>query len=504
MTTDTLRLDEDFNSIITEEKINPSTHVNTFKNASRYKHNDIVYIPEFKLIQEHIVYIKPIPKRYSNITGTAHFKEIKDFFLTFNLLQQYLTPHSEDKSLIALDRRYIMKALGNRVHNGNNTFFSKCFKLEIKGEPGIYTSGYSITNKGLELIGKQSKIVHIDKIDDIIISIINKKYYENDIKNVKNISLKEAPKIVNNSYIEIPEENIKMLDILDNSFINIVNNIKRNYIGGKLYYNKSTKPYGRTYSYIHNIKKEARDILFQGMTELDLESAAPSILLKVYKGDKELKFMNEYVKNKQNTRDKLGKELSLGPEDIKHLLQVITFSEKIPTVKQLNYFKALKEYPEAIGNEFLIGLSKDFRTIDEYLKENISDKDYKTIKDFKGKVSKIDIRVFTFQNIESRIMQRIQSMIGENTFHLHDAVYSYDINEDEMTNIEEYMKKIGLTLSKDILVYKKYIDEFKNSKTVIKSEKRLNEYINLCNLKNKRGHIKGKTSNTHMCPIYKI
>lgn len=457
MTTDILQLDRNYNSIIQEEKINPFTREIIYKNNKRYKHNDIQYIPNLEIIQEAMLYINPLPKRYTDITGTKRFKEIKDFFLTFNLLQQYLAPHSEDKSLVALDRRYIMKALGNRVHNRINKFFCTYFKLEIKGKEGEYTSGYSITEKGLKHTGKKAiaKVVHKDKLDNIIISIINNNYKEEEIVNIDNIKIEDAVKIVNNASIEIPEENIKMLSILDSSFDNTVRNIRKNYIDGRLYYNKSVKPYGRTYSGIHNMKKEARKILFQGFTEFDINSAAQSILARVYKGNKEIPYMLEYINNKDDIRKEISKDLNISIKETKLLLQAITFSDRIPTIKQINRFKIFKKYPKALNNDFIKGLSNDFKTIDKYLRKTISKEDYKIIKDFKGRVTNVDIRVFTFQNIESKIMKRVQDLIDGESFHLHDAVYVKEVSDEERSKISKFMSDLGMFLSEDILVYRK-------------------------------------------------
>jgi len=65
MTTDLLSLDSNFNAIIEETKIYADYAERTiYKNANRYKHNDIVYIPQFNSIKNIIKKLPEFPKRY--------------------------------------------------------------------------------------------------------------------------------------------------------------------------------------------------------------------------------------------------------------------------------------------------------------------------------------------------------------------------------------------------------------------------------------------------------
>lgn len=90
MTTDTLTLDSNYNSIITEERIRPNDPNNIiYKNAFRFKHNDIVFLPSKDEILKTLETLPEFPKVYRNVKGTKRFKEMKDFLLTYNLLQQY-------------------------------------------------------------------------------------------------------------------------------------------------------------------------------------------------------------------------------------------------------------------------------------------------------------------------------------------------------------------------------------------------------------------------------
>jgi len=502
MTTTTLKLDSNYNSIITEEKIrlnNPEDSI--YKNANRFKHNDIVFLPSKDEINEILVSISKFPLRFKNVAGTKRFKEMKDYLLTYNLLQQYFSSHSEDKSLIALDSRYLGKALGSRFLNNQNSFFKLFFKLEIKGKKGNYTSGFSILKS--EKIGVYSKVIHKNKLDSVILSILDNTYNEENIND--SISIKNIAEIINDSFITIPEENIKLLDIFKGTkYEHKINLIISNYKNGKLYYNKDYKPYGRNYSYIHSLPREVRTALFDGFTELDLGSAAQTILLRKAQNkiDDELFYITDYVNNKNEVRQKISLDLGLNMTEVKELIQIVTFNSNIPSESQINFFKSFKKYKQCLNNEFINGLSKDLSTIDKYLASNISDEDKKIIKDFKGRITNIDIRVQTFQSIESKIMKRIQSMLSEESFHLHDAVYVKNIKENEIEEINKYALKNEIIINNIILVFKKYriLQEFKNSDINIKSQQKLEEYIDFCLEQNIGNKIISETEHHHILP----
>ena len=461
MTNDTLQLDSNFNAIITEEKIRlNNTEDSIYKNTNRFKHNDIVYIPSIIEIDKILVSISEFPLRYKNITGTKRFKELKDYLLTYNLLQQYFSSHSEDKSLIALDSRYLSKALGSRYNNNQNKFFNEFFKLEIKGKKGNYTSGFSMTDEAINNIGNYKKIIHTDKLDNIIKDILLGEYIENKIVNINNsISLNKIEEEIFNSSILIPEDNIDLINSMDNvKYKRVITNINNNYKNGRLYFNKDYKPYGRNYSYIHSLPREVRKNLFDGFTELDLSSAAQTILLRLTENkikDK-LAFITDYVNNKDEVRQKLMQELKLNMNEVKELIQIVTFNSRVPSISQLAYFKSYKKFEDCITNNFILGLSKDLKIIDEYLLEILSNEDKEIIKKHKGNIKAIDVRVFTFQNTESKIMEKIQSILKRESFHLHDAVYVKDLSNDELNEILKYSKKIRININNITLVSKKY------------------------------------------------
>lgn len=536
MTTDILTLDSNWNSIITQEKKRLDNTI--YKNSKVFKHNDIIFLPSITEINKILVNISKFPLRYKNIEGTKRFKEIKDYILIYNLLQQYLSPHSEDKSLIALDSRYISKALGSRFHNNKNKFFKSYFDLKIKGIKGRFTSGFSLKEEAKKNVGTYAKVIHKEKLDNIVKLILLGEYNEDLIVNVNTeYTLENIKEAIFNSSIKIPKENIMLVnEFTDDKYSHIIKNINNNYKNGRLYYNKNHKPYGRNYSYIHTLPREIRNALFNGFTELDLSSAAQTILLRTVQRELpyELPYITEYVNNKDEVRKKLCLELEISMNEVKELIQIVTFNTRVPKEKQVHFFKSFKKYKQSINNPFIKGLSKDLSIIDEHLTEKLSNENRKTIQDFKGRVTKIDIRVHTFQSIESKIMERIQLMLSSESFHLHDAVYVKDIEGDELDNIKKYTQKNGLLLNNITLVSKKYTQEnglllgnitlvskkykkykqklnenevsrekilqaFSSSKIKIKSQEKLEVYIDYC-VQNNEENSDTYTEKHHILP----
>lgn len=215
-------------------------------------------------------------------------------------------------------------------------------------------------------------------------------------------------------------------------------------------------------------------------------------------------YLTYYVEHKDEVRERLARDLEITTPEVKELIQIVTFNSSVPSKKQLHFFKSFSKYKQCLGNRFIIGLSRDLSTIDKYLRNNLSDTDRNTIKDFKGKVTNIDIRVQTFQSIESNIMQTIQSMLSDESFHLHDAIYVKDVKAAESTRIQEYSEKNQIIINNTTLVFREYkiLQEFidPNKNTQIKSKEKLKEYIDFC-LSNDLGHkIKGETELHHILP----
>jgi len=500
MTTDILQLDENYNALIQEMKISHNSEDTIYKNSSRYKHSDIVFIPSFVSIQKIIMNLPTLPKRYNDIKGTERFKTLKDYILTFNLLQQYFSPHSVDKKLIALDNRYIEKSLTSRYRNNKNKFFDNYFKLEIKGVKGQYTSGFSLTDEAVKEIGSYSIVIHKDKLDSNIIKFLNGDF--NDTETI--IKKEELLELTNDSYIEIPNRNIEIVKTFNNIYSQ---RIVSNYKDGKLYYSKNIKDYGRTYSYLHNIPREIRNELFVGFTEIDLESAAQAILYRlVYNKINNLSYLEEYISNKTSVRNRISKDLDYSLGEVKRLIQVVTFSNGIPSKAQLPLKPSYKGIEKGIEHDFIKGLSKDLSKVDEILKLDLLDFEKEILIKRNGSLKNIDIRCYKFQSIESKLMAKIQSLLLKNSFHLHDAVYVKNISEEEIFKIEKYLKKFQINTSYTILDSKKYIEEFKNSSIKIKSEDKLLEYINFCinNDKSKKVLDKNgysRSSHHHILPV---
>ena len=445
MTTDLISLDSNFNAIIEETKIYADYAERTiYKNANRYKHNDIVYIPQFNSIKNIIKELPEFPKRYKKIEGTERFKVLKDYILTFNLLQQYFSPHEENKTLIALDNRYIEKSIGSRYRNGKNLFFDKYFNLEIKGIKGLYTSGYSLTEEGKRDINNYSIVINKNKLDITIEKFLKKEF--NEYSKIKTlIPRKEISKVINDSYIKIPQENMDIIKTYNNIYSNT---LLKNYSEGKLYFTKNVKDYGRTYSFIHNIPREMRNELFANFIEIDLESAAQAILYSLSnKENDELKYIKYYIDNKQEVREKLSKDLGISIKEVKRLIQVITFSENIPSKKQLPFRISFKGLENSIENAFINGLSTDLKKIDKILKNNLTNDEKEVLIKRNGKLTNIDIRCFKFQMVESKLMGKIQSILKNESFHLHDAVYVKEVSDEELIEIKEYLKKFDIHIS---------------------------------------------------------
>ena len=467
---DRATLDDNYKLLVEEIK-NDRTHEGTiYKNANRYKHDDIVFIPTLNSIKE-IIEQTPLPKRFRKIEGTTIYKKLKDYILTVNLLQQYFAPHSLDKSLIALDNRYLEKALGSRYRNNNNEYFKLFFNREIKGIKGQYTSGYSLLEKGEKLLDNYEFVTHKDNLDKFICQFIAGNFEINK----KEIILKEKViPTINNSYIEIPEENIVNVSRFNNIHSRKIVN---NYIDGKLYYNKDIKDYGRTYSFLHSIPREIRNELFKGFTEIDIDSAAQSILMRSFQrySKEELPFLNHYVNNKNETREILSKDLGLNEKEVKRLLQVLTFSNGIPKESQLLFKPSYKGLEKAINNDFVIGFSEDLKKCDEVLKENLEQFQIDLLMKRNKSLKNIDVRCFIFQSIESKLMNGIQRIIKKNTFHLHDAVYVQDISEETKKEIYDYTQKYQIYTKYTILDTKQYtnpsekfIEEIENVKSNMK------------------------------------
>jgi len=465
MTTDTLQLDSNYNALVQELKLSHSQEGTIYKNAYRYKHNDIVYIPEFTSIKEIIKTLPALPNNIRRMQGTERFKILSDYILTFNLLQQYFSPHENNKNLIALDNRYIEKSLTSRYRNGKNKFFKEYFKLELKGIKGLYTSGYSLTKKAKKEIGVYSIVIHKDKLNEVITSFLEGTFDE--YKKIGTLIPKDKViQSINNSYIEIPQRNIDAIKTFDNIYSR---KILANYIDGKLYYNKDKKDYGRTYSYLHTIPKEMRNELFAGFTEIDIESAAQSILYRlVYKRIEKLEYLKYYVENKKEVREKLSKDLGYSMSEVKRLLQVITFSTNLPSKEQLHKKPSFKGLEKAIDNEFIKGLSKDLNKVDELLKNEINSSEKEILIRRNGSVKSIDVRCYKFQSIESKLMEKVQDLLSNNSFHLHDAVYVKSISEQEKTEITKYLQKFEIFISYTILDSKMFLREIEEVKNNMK------------------------------------
>ena len=444
MHTDSISLDENNNIQIEELRKRILKKDSIYKNSNRFKHSEIIFFPKIEVFKDVLEEINN-----KNITVLQRTKLFLDFVNTFNLLHQNLAPHSEDKKLIALDNRYIQKTLGSRVRNKNNPYFKKIFELKIKGVKGNFTSGFSITKYGMDISGKYI-VIHNSKVNKNIDDIMKGIYSEKEVETITKITNKTIPELIHADFIEISNENIlRVIKLFGESHKRIIENISKNYINGKLYYTKDYKPYLRNYSYIHSIPKEIRNELFSGFTEIDINSAAPSILyLNVRKKTKkELKYIKELVYNKDEIRKKLSEELKVSLSDVKKIIQIIIFSTTIPKNNELKFRKAFKDFPQAIDNEYLQNLIKDLCEIDKVLLEQISDNDKKIIKEMKGKVTKIDVRVFKFQSLESLIIERVQSILGVNSFHLHDAVFVQKPSLEKIDMIKDYFKKLDLGIS---------------------------------------------------------
>lgn len=388
---------------------------------------------------------KELKKSAKTITSK---KALKDYILSFHMSLNTFRPHSLNKDWLFISKEHNTKVFGNRFYDqGDKHPFWDFFKQEYKGNnlQGI-SNGFTKIN-----IPKSCRVLKASDLDKFIEGKRAKIY--NDLKHLQ-AETGMFP-IAYSNKIKVPEDNMK--DIPDS--------VTTMYQDGYLHYNTITIYSGRRYSYLHTIRREVRNKIFKGFIEIDLEGASINILYNLGRRTLKLPFMKKLKDHKNATRAKLATELDISAEEVKELLQKLTFDSSLPSVNNFDFKPAYKDLDKKlvesfVGNDFIIGLSKDLSSLDVVLKEHLQPYEEVIIREHLGdkgkkKLKPSDIRAYLFQKTETDIMKQLieRSYLKEdNIFWLHDAIIVSDISEETIYEMNMYLDSIDMKMSVEVIV----------------------------------------------------
>lgn len=228
---------------------------------------------------------------------------------------------------------------------------------------------------------------------------------------------------------------------------------------------------GNYYS-LQNIKSVFRELVFNGQWELDINTAAPSIMYQIYlrRGYKKLPYVEDYISNKEYWRDKVTATLDIPKRLTKELLTASIFGANYK-VEGKSFSNLLTvDKLEILKND--IELSSLFSEMVEVPKSIAKNYDFNSVTNAYGKTRKFKkgesgrAATHIYFGVERIILEILRKELREYSLLLHDAIVT-PIKPD-VSKLEEIVeKKTGFKVSFSLIEYNKvnfynWMEEYDN------------------------------------------